>query len=78
MIIARDSLALYAYVCQQFADDRNELEIVVDRRQGARGQSSKQGAERPSERRVHMIDDRLRALGWALVRRSAVLAEPEA
>jgi hypothetical protein len=72
MIIARDNLGLYPYLCRQFAADRDVIEILVDRRLGEPGRrpDAAQAARGSGERRVQAIDDRLRALGWALVHRS--------
>jgi hypothetical protein len=74
MIVARDNASLYEYVSRQFSADRDSIEVVLDRRSGERRSATQTPSveRRHQVRRVRIVNDMLRTLGWALIRRYAV------
>jgi hypothetical protein len=60
-IVARDDPGLYESLRREFADEP-EVEVILDRRAGERRTGP--GDER---RRRPEVDERLQALGWAIV-----------
>jgi len=69
-VVSREALDHYQYLKRAFADDER-VSVVLDRRRGERRRSpSPPGAERrrADRRSRRLIDDRLRRLGWAMVR----------
>jgi hypothetical protein len=71
MIVARENVALYSYLVDEFVRDRNLIEIVIDRRHHEAHHDSPTTTteRRQRDRRIRVVDDVLRTLGWALVRR---------
>jgi len=88
-IVSRYRPKLHDYLKREFAGN-DEVAVIVDRRIGERRlREVSQGAERrQADRRQTLIDERLRALGWAIIwrdegktvyveRQDAVLLPPE-
>jgi hypothetical protein len=71
MIIARDNRKLYTYVCSEFEGLGTDIEVVLDRRHAERRGSAAPSAteRRRADRRAYKIEEDLRGIGWALVRR---------
>lgn len=69
VIVARGESARYAYLKHVFASDT--VEIIVDRRHAVRRREDSPPAvdRRRGDRRHRNVDQDLRTLGWALVRR---------
>lgn len=67
-IVARHRSDLFASLKQQFSREEKagKIEIVVDRRQGTKRE---QGKLPEPERRRYFVDEELRSLGSAIVRR---------
>jgi hypothetical protein len=72
LIVSRSSPALYAYLRSEFEGLSTEIDVVLDRREGERrrGPSPETPERRRADRRAYLIDNDLRGLGWALVRRN--------
>jgi len=73
MIVGRNELRLYDYVRRRFTGE--SVEVVRDRRfrdrHERREQDQSPAVERrgQTDRRVHRVDDHLKAQGWVVVRR---------
>lgn len=69
VIVARSESARYAYLKHVFANDT--VEVIVDRRHTVRRVQDGPPAldRRRGDRRHRSVDEELRTLGWALVRR---------
>jgi len=67
-IVSRHRSKLHEYLQQEFAGN-DEVAIIVDRRLGERRlQEVEQRPERrQTDRRQALVDERLRAMGWAIV-----------
>ncbi len=66
IIVSRAEPTRYAYLKHVFGQN---AEIVVDRRAGERRWRAATTGRRRADRRQRDINNELRALGWALVRR---------
>jgi hypothetical protein len=66
---------LHAYLTKEFARDE-EIDVIMDRRTGERrrGQSAPRASERRREgrRRAPGVEEQLRSIGFAVVRRARV------
>ena len=79
MIVSRHNSTLYTYACSEFEGLGKEIDVVLDRRRGERRRqpSAGNGTERrQADRRAYAIDEDLRGIGWALVRRDAPGTRP--
>jgi hypothetical protein len=67
-IVSRHRPKLREYLIQEFADNA-EVAVIVDRRIGERRlrEVTPDMERRRADRRQETIDERLRALGWAIV-----------
>jgi hypothetical protein len=67
-IVSRHQPKLQEYLTREFADN-DEVAVIVDRRIGERRlREVEPGMDRRrADRRQQTIDERLRALGWAIV-----------
>jgi hypothetical protein len=75
LIVSRQNSTLYSYACSEFEGLGTEIDVVLDRRRGERRRrpaSEPTVAERRrAERRAYVVDEDLKGIGWALVRRNA-------
>ena len=71
-IVARHRPKLHEYLQQEFAGN-DEVTVIVDRRLGERRlrELGHDAERRQTDRRHAEVDERLRALGWAIVWRSS-------
>jgi hypothetical protein len=73
LIVSRHNSTLYSYACSEFEGLGKDIDVVLDRRRGERrgpAQRASTGDERRrADRRAYAIDDDLRGIGWAFVRR---------
>ena len=79
MIVSRQNSTLYTYACSEFEGLGKEIDVVLDRRRGERRRqpSAASGTERrQADRRAYAIDEDLKGIGWALVRRNAPGTRP--
>ena len=65
ILVARGRDALYQHFREAFAGNAT-ITVIVDRRRGERRGAT---TDRAGERRRHAIDEQLRVMGWAIVRR---------
>lgn len=88
-IVSRLRPRLHEYLQHEFADN-DEVAVIVDRRLGDRRlqEEEHRPERRQTDRRQALVDERLRAMGWAIVwrddsvtvcvpRDDAVLLPPE-
>lgn len=88
-IVSRHRAKLHEYLQQEFAGN-NEVVVIVDRRLGNRRlqEVERSPDRRQTDRRHALVDERLRAMGWAIVwrdesttvcvpREEVVLSPPE-
>ena len=74
LIVSRNNSTLYSYACTEFEGLGTEIDVVLDRRRGERRRRAAAETEserRRAERRAYAIEQDLRGIGWALVRRKA-------
>jgi hypothetical protein len=80
MIVSRHNSTLYTYACSEFEGLGKEIDVVLDRRRGERRRQPSNGTttteRRQADRRAYAIDEDLRGIGWALVRRDAPGTRP--
>ena len=80
LIVSRNNSTLYSYACSEFEGLGQEIDVVLDRRRGERRRrlagAAFQSERRRAERRAYAIDQDLRAIGWALVRRDVPHGRP--
>jgi hypothetical protein len=72
-LVSRERPELSTYLKREFAGN-DEIEVIVDRRLAQRRAQEPVAAapeRRRGDRRQEQIDDRLRAMGWAIVWRTA-------
>ena len=74
LIVSRNNSTLYSYACSEFEGLGTEIDVVLDRRRGERRRSPAGETEderRRADRRAYAVEQDLRGIGWALVRRNA-------
>jgi hypothetical protein len=74
LIVSRHNSTLYAYACSEFEGLGTEIDVVLDRRRGERRRrpaGETESDRRQADRRSHAVEQDLRGIGWALVRRNA-------
>jgi hypothetical protein len=74
LIVSRHNSTLYSYACSEFEGLGTEIDVVLDRRRGERRRLPAGGTDserRRADRRAHAVEQDLRGIGWALVRRNA-------
>jgi hypothetical protein len=80
LIVSRNNSTLYAYACSEFEGLGKDIDVVLDRRRGERRRQLLREAfeseRRQAERRAYAVDEDLRAIGWALVRRDVPDGRP--
>jgi hypothetical protein len=71
LVVARDRPDVYEAMRKEFADTRDGVEVVLDRRFGERRRYANgfSPERRRGERRRHDIEADLRSLGRAIIRR---------
>jgi hypothetical protein len=74
LIVSRHNSTLYSYACSEFEGLGKDIDVVLDRRRGERRRRSRSrpptaDERRRADRRAYAIDDDLRGIGWAFVRR---------
>jgi hypothetical protein len=73
LIVSRHNSTLYSYACSEFEGLGQDIDVVLDRRRGERRRRPEPGGadseRRRADRRAYAIDEDLRGIGWALVRR---------
>ena len=67
-IVSRLRPKLHEYLRQEFAGN-DEVAVIIDRRLGARRlqEVERSPERRHADRRQALVDERLRAMGWAIV-----------
>lgn len=72
LVVARERPEVYEAMRKEFADTRDRVEVVLDRRFGDRRRRSYGFTpdRRRADRRRHDIEADLRSLGRAIIRRS--------
>lgn len=69
-VVSREALDHFEYLKRAFADD-DRVSVILDRRSGERRRvgNPRDAERRGADRRSRLlIDDRLRRVGWAMVR----------
>jgi hypothetical protein len=72
LIVSRHNSTLYTYACSEFEGLGQDIDVVLDRRCRERRQPEPGVIDverRRGDRRAYAIDEDLRGIGWALVRR---------
>jgi hypothetical protein len=71
LIVSRHSSTLYAYACSEFQGLGSEIDVILDRRRGERRRARiVTGTDRRrGDRRARPVDQDLRGIGWAIIRR---------
>jgi hypothetical protein len=74
LIVSRHNSTLYSYACTEFEGLGTDIDVVLDRRRGERRRrvsGETESERRRGDRRAYAIEEDLRGIGWALVRRDA-------
>jgi hypothetical protein len=74
LIVSRHNSTLYSYACTEFEGLGTDIDVVLDRRRGERRRRAvgeTESERRRADRRACAVEEDLRGIGWALVRREA-------
>ena len=75
LIVSRHNSTLYSYACSEFEGLGTDIDVVLDRRRGERRRraivAETESERRQADRRAYAVDEDLRGIGWALIRRDA-------